>query len=403
MFNADSFRNHFPSLRRLHNGKPLIFMDGPGGTQVPEEVIKAISGYYETSNSNTHGVFVTTQETDRIMEDMRIKMAALLNAEHPGCISIGQNMTTLNFALATGIGRILQPGDEILITQLDHEGNRGPWLSLREKGIIVRETILKSDGTLDYNDMAQKITEKTRVVAMGMASNALGTVNDVKIARELAYRSGAWLVLDAVHYAPHFSIDVKEIGCDFLLCSAYKFYGPHAGLLYSRPGLLDQIPVNHLRTAGQAAPEKIETGTLNHAAIAGISAAVDFIAAQGSGNSLREKISDAYLKIGAHERSLAEKLYHGLSSVKDVIIIGQPFENNHRAPTISFLHKRLSAEDVCKKLADVNICAWDGHFYAQRAIEKLGLLEKGGVTRLGISAYNTQEEIDHVIKTIKSL
>lgn len=403
MFNAGSFRNHFPSLRRLHNGKPLIFMDGPGGTQVPEEVIKAVSGYYETSNSNTHGVFITTQETDRVMEDMRVKMAALLHAEHPGCISIGQNMTTLNFALATGIGRTLQPGDEVLITQLDHEGNRGPWLSLRERGIIVRETALKPDGTLDYGDMAQKITENTRVVAMGMASNALGTVNDVKTARELSYRSGAWLVLDAVHYAPHFSIDVREAGCDFLLCSAYKFYGPHVGLLYSRPGHLDQIPVSHLRTAGQAAPEKIETGTLNHAAIAGVSAAVDFIAAQGSGNSLREKLSDAYSKIGSYERSLAEKLYHGLAGITDLTIIGQPFENNHRAPTISFLHKKFSAEDVCKKLAEENICAWDGHFYAQRAIEKLGLLEKGGVTRLGISAYNTPEEIDHVIKTIKSL
>jgi len=403
MFATETFRQHFPSLSRLHQGKPLIFMDGPGGTQVPTHVIKAISGYYETSNSNSHGVFITTQETDLVIEDMRKKVAALLGAEHPNTISIGQNMTTLNFALAKGIGRKLQPGDEILITQLDHEGNRGPWLSLRERGILVREVELLPNGTLDYTDMEKKITERTRVVAIGMASNALGTVNDLKKARELAYRSGAWLVLDAVHYAPHFSIDVQELGCDFLLCSAYKFYGPHVGLLYSRPGLLDQIPTDRLRTAGQAAPENIETGTLNHAAIAGVSAAVDFIASYGAGNSLREKIVDAYRQFGAHERMLAEKLYNGLSACKELTIIGQSFQASHRSPTISFLHHRLSAEQVCRKLAEKNICAWDGHFYAMRAIEKLGLLEKGGVTRLGISAYNTTAEIDAVVQAVQAL
>ncbi|MFZ9503151.1 MAG: cysteine desulfurase-like protein [Cyclobacteriaceae bacterium] len=403
MFATETFRQHFPSLSRLHQGKPLIFMDGPGGTQVPTHVIKAISGYYETSNSNSHGVFITTQETDLVIEDMRKKVAALLGAEHPHTISIGQNMTTLNFALAKGIGRKLQPGDEILITQLDHEGNRGPWLSLRERGILVREVELLPNGTLDYTDMEKKITERTRVVAIGMASNALGTVNDLKKARELAYRSGAWLVLDAVHYAPHFSIDVQELGCDFLLCSAYKFYGPHVGLLYSRPGLLDQIPTDRLRTAGQAAPENIETGTLNHAAIAGVSAAVDFIASYGAGNSLREKIVDAYRQFGAHERMLAEKLYNGLSACKELTIIGQSFQTSHRSPTISFLHHRLSAEQVCRKLAEKNICAWDGHFYAMRAIEKLGLLEKGGVTRLGISAYNTTAEIDAVVQAVQAL
>jgi len=403
MFATETFRQHFPSLSRLHQGKPLIFMDGPGGTQVPTLVIKAISGYYETSNSNSHGVFITTQETDLVIEDMRKKVAALLGAEHPNTISIGQNMTTLNFALAKGIGRKLQPGDEILITQLDHEGNRGPWLSLRERGILVREVELLPNGTLDYTDMEKKITERTRVVAIGMASNALGTVNDLKKARELAYRSGAWLVLDAVHYAPHFSIDVQELGCDFLLCSAYKFYGPHVGLLYSRPGLLDQIPTDRLRTAGQAAPENIETGTLNHAAIAGVSAAVDFIASYGAGNSLREKIVDAYRQFGAHERMLAEKLYNGLSACKELTIIGQSFQTSHRSPTISFLHHRLSAEQVCRKLAEKNICAWDGHFYAMRAIEKLGLLEKGGVTRLGISAYNTTAEIDAVVQAVQAL
>lgn len=370
---------------------------------MPDQVIQAISGYYQTSNSNSHGVFITTMETDKVINDVRIKTAALLGAEHPGTISLGQNMTTLNFALARGIGRTLQPGDEILITQLDHEGNRGPWLSLRERGIIVKEVRLKSDGTLDYQDMEQKINDRTRLLAIGMSSNALGTVNDLKKARELSYRSGAFLVLDAVHYAPHFSIDVQQIGCDFLLCSAYKFYGPHVGLLYSRPGALDRMQTDRLRTAGQSAPEKIETGTLNHAALAGVSAAIDFIADQGNGSTLREKIVDAYHTLSNYEHAMAKKLYAGLSASKDLTIIGQSFESRHRAPTISFLHHRLTAEQVCRKLADKNICAWDGHFYAQRAIEILGLLEKGGVTRLGISAYTTSEEIDSVIEAVHGL
>ena len=316
MFEVQSFRNHFPSLQRLHNGKPLIFMDGPGGTQIPNQVIDSISQYYNTSNSNTHGVFITTQETDQIMEDMRVHVAALLGAEHPKTISTGQNMTTLNFSLARGIGRILQPGDEVLITQLDHEGNRGPWLSLRERGIIVREVNLLSSGTLDYDDLKSKLNERTRLLAIGMSSNALGTVNDIKLARELTYKVGAWLSLDAVHYAPHFAIDVQSLGCDFLLCSAYKFYGPHVGLLYSRPGLLDGIPTDHLRTAGQSAPEKIETGTLNHAALAGVTAAVQFIASMGRGDSMRDKIKDAYQQIGKHEMALAEKLFNGISKNK---------------------------------------------------------------------------------------
>jgi cysteine desulfurase family protein (TIGR01976 family) len=403
MFEVQSFRNHFPSLQRLHNGKPLIFMDGPGGTQVPISVIEAIGNYYKTSNSNTHGVFITTQETDRVMEDMRVHVAALIGAESPSTISIGQNMTTLNFSLARGIGRILQPGDEILITQLDHEGNRGPWLSLRERGIIVREVNLLSGGTLDYDDLKSKLNDRTRLLAIGMSSNALGTVNDVKLARELTYKVGAWLSLDAVHYAPHFAIDVQALGCDFLLCSAYKFYGPHVGLLYSRPGILDNIPTDHLRTAGQSAPDKIETGTLNHAALAGVTAATQFLASLGKGDSLREQIKDAYRQIGKHELILAEKLFHGISKNKNLTIHGTGFGKNHRAPTISFTHVSKTADEICRLLANENICAWDGHFYAQRAIEILGLLERGGVTRLGISAYNTETEVNTVIDVLSGL
>lgn len=403
MIDTPKVRSQFPSLHRLHQSKPLVFLDGPAGTQVPQSVIDAISHYYQNSNANTHGEFLTTNETDRVVNQMRESVAALLGAEGPHTISIGQNMTTLNFALARGIARSLKPGDEVLITQLDHEGNRGPWLMLRDFGVVVREVRLLSNGKLDYEDMEAKLNERTRLVAMGLASNAIGTVNNVKLARELTYRYGAWLLLDAVHYAPHFSINVQELGCDFLLCSAYKFYGPHVGLLYARPGLLDRINTDRLRTAGQAAPDKMETGTLNHAAIAGVTAAVDFLATLGSGYSLREKLENAYQHIGAHERSLAKHLHDGLLAVPGVKIAGQDFSAPHRAPTVSFTLEGKTATEVCKQLAAEQVFAWDGHFYAIRAIETLGLLEKGGVTRIGMAVYNTKEEIDFTLRLIKKL
>jgi cysteine desulfurase family protein (TIGR01976 family) len=400
MFDLNSIRSQFPSLLRKPNNNRITFLDGPGGTQVPDLVINAISDYYKTSNANTHGEFITTHETDAVIANMRTAMAALLNAEHSNCISIGQNMTTLNFALARGIARVLKPGDEVLITQLDHEGNRGPWLMLRDFGITVREIKLLPSGVLDYDDFAAKINENTRVVAMGMAANSIGTVNDIARARELTYKYNAWLMLDAVHYAPHFSIDVRKFGCDFLLCSAYKFYGPHVGILYSRPGLLDRIPTDRLRTAGQIAPDSIETGTLNHAAIAGVTAAVDFLASLGKGATLRQKLVSAYQNIGEHERKLAIQLYEGLKKIPGVQVIGQDFSSAHRAPTISFTLEGKTPQHVCAHLATKNICAWDGNFYAIRAIEILGLLEKGGVTRLGLSVYNTSEEVDITLKQL---
>jgi selenocysteine lyase/cysteine desulfurase len=274
---------------------------------------------------------------------------------------------------------------------------------LREYGIKVREVLLKQDGSLDYDDFSSKINEQTRLVAMGMASNALGTVNDVKLVRQLTYKYNAWLLLDAVAYAPHFSIDVQALGCDFLLCSSYKFYGPHAGILYSRPGLLDRIPTDRLHTNTQTAPFCIETGTLNHAAIAGIYAAVHFIAGLGKGNNLRETLINAYENLGAHERKLAVMLFEGLKKIHGIKIIGQDFKSIHRAPTVSFTLEDRTPLQVCTHLSKKNVCAWDGHFYALRAIEVLGLLEKGGVTRLGISLYNTEEEISLVLSELMQL
>ena len=396
-------RQDFPSLQRLHNNQPLIFLDGPGGTQVPEKVIGAISDYYRRSNANTHGAFVTTRETDEVMAGAREKMAVFLGASGPETISFGQNMTTFNYSLARAMSRVLRPGDEVLITQLDHEANRGPWLTLRETGVKVREVKLLANGTLDYKDYEQKLNENTRLVCMGMSSNAIGTVNEIALVREMTYKVGAWLLLDAVHYAPHFSIDVQAIGCDFLLCSAYKFYGPHVGILYSRPGLLDRLPTDRLRTTGQVAPYVIETGTLNHAAIAGVSAAVDYIASLGEGPTLRDKLVDAYKRIGKHEFSLASHLYEQLRSIKGLAVVGQNFMSTDRTPTVSFTLEGKTPGQVCTALAGENICAWDGHFYAIRVMEVLGLVDKGGVTRMGISVYNTKEEIEKVVKVMKRI
>ncbi len=378
----------------------MIYLDGPGGTQVPNQVLESMNNYYSQSNTNTHGAFLTSQETDAVIDKVREDVSTLLGAEGPHTISLGQNMTTLNYSLARGIGRVLQEGDEILITQLDHEGNRGPWLSLRELGIEVLEVKLLEDGTLDYQDLEEKVNDRTRIIAVGMASNALGTVNDIPRIRKIAYDVGAWLVLDAVHYAPHFSVDVQQLGCDFLLCSAYKFYGPHIGMLYSRPGLLDRIPTDRLRTADQSAPYCIETGTLNHAALAGVSSSIEFIGSLSNGNKLRDRLAEAYQLIGKHERKLATKLYSGLKEIKGIELIGQNFENPHRAPTLSFTAEGLTPWEVCEHLSKYNICAWDGHFYAIRAIEVLGLLERGGVTRMGFSMYNEEQEVDTVLDVI---
>ena len=404
MINLDKVRNNFPSLSlKDKNENQIIYLDGPGGTQVPSSVIEAISNYYRRSNSNTHGEFITSKETDSIMDSMREKVAQLLGAESKECISIGQNMTTLNYSLARGLSKIIKKGDEVIITELDHEANRGPWKTLESNGVKLIEVELLNDGTLDYNDFKNKINQRTALVAMGMSSNALGTINNFNFIKKLTSKYNSLLLLDAVHYAPHFSIDVKSLGCDFLMCSAYKFYGPHVGLLYSRPGLLNTLDPDRLIVQEQFAPYKIETGTLNHAACSGVAAAIDFISSIGKGNSYREKLVSAYEKIGNHEYELASNLYSNLDSLDNVTIIGQDFSNKNRTPTVSFIHKKYSANEICKKLGEVNICAWDGHFYALKAIQKLNLEKIGGVTRLGISLYNSQEEIDRTVKVISNL
>ncbi len=393
-------RKQFPSLARMYRGNSLAYLDGPAGTQVPDQVIQAMGDYYRHSNANTHGYFITSKETDDIIHWTREQCAALLNAEVPECISFGANMTSLTYKLSRALSRMFEPGDEVVITQLDHEANRGPWLSLEQHGIIVKEIKLLSDGRLDYSDAADKITSKTKLVAAGWASNILGTVNDVAQLRKLSSEVGALFLIDAVHYAPHFSIDVQDVDCDFLLCSAYKFYGPHVGILYSKKGLLDTLPTDHLRTADQEAPGRIETGTLNHAALAGVGACIDYISGFGEGENKRAKLADAYRIIGEYERTLANDLWVGLGQIKGVTRYGTDFDSSQRCPTIVFRVDGHTPVELCKFLGEKGICAWDGHFYAIRATEVLGLEKLGGVTRMGIVVYNTKDEVNYTLNAV---
>lgn len=396
-------RADFPSLSRRMGEVTMAYLDGPGGTQVPGRVIDAVSDYYRSSNANTHGMFITSHETDQIMDRARDAVAAFLGAGSGAQVSFGANMTTLTYALSHALVRKMSPGDEILITELDHEANRSPWLMLTEHGMVVKEVRMQRDGTLDLEDMAAKLGPRTRVLALGLASNALGTVNDVRVARELSRQAGAWLVLDAVHYAPHFPLDVQAMDADFLLCSAYKFYGPHVGILYSRPGLLDQLDTDRLSTQDPHAPYRIETGTLNHAAIAGVLAAIEYVAGFGRGDTLYEQVHSAKQDIAEYEFHLASRYWKELQELPGVTAWGPDFSSRQRAPTVSITVEGVPAGEVARQLAAAALLVWDGDFYAQRAVQRLGLAGQGGLLRTGFSMYNTDQEVDRLLHGLASL
>ena len=396
-------REDFPALGRTLDGRPLAYLDGPAGTQVPRPVIDAIAAYYGTCNANTHGQFVTADESDAMLLAARETVAALLGAPSWRCISFGANMTTLTFALARAFGRRLGPGDEVVITELDHEANRGPWLTLQARGVTVRQVALRADGTLDPDDMARAVTAKTRLMAIGYASNALGTVNDLGLARRLTREVGAFLVVDAVHAAPHFSLDVAALDCDVLLCSAYKFYGPHVGVLYARPGLLDELSTERLSTQDEEAPYRIETGTLNHAAIAGVKAAIEYLASWGDGGTLRERLVDAMTGLEARERALAGRYLDEVRQVPGVTVWGPDFAATRRAPTVSITIAAVHPTEAARRLGERGVCVWDGHFYAARAIEVLGLADAGGVIRAGMAMYVTHDDVDRLLDGVRAL
>jgi cysteine desulfurase family protein (TIGR01976 family) len=396
-------RHDFPALGREHQGQPVAYLDGPAGTQVPEAVIEAVSGYYRICNSNTHGAFAASRESDEIVHATRETVAAFLGAQSWRQISFGQNMTTLTYSLSKALVRQMEPGDEVVITALDHEGNRDPWLGLAEHGIVIREVGVTTGGEIDMEDLAAKVGDRTRLVAMGLASNALGTVNDVERARQLTRASGALLLVDAVHHAAHFPIDVTALDTDFLLCSAYKFYGPHVGILCTRMGFLDRLPTDRLSFQESDAPWRIETGTLNHAAIAGVKAAIEYIASWGDGVDLRQRIISAMTGIAAYEHGLARRYYEGVQSIAGARAWGPGFESPKRCPTVTITTDRTAAPEVARGLGERGIQVWHGHFGAPRPIEALDLATYGGPLRTGIVMYNTAAEVDRLLAGIAEI
>ncbi|WDL99091.1 cysteine desulfurase-like protein [Alicyclobacillus sp. ALC3] len=398
-------RDQFPSLRREVAGQPVAYLDGPGGTQVPQSVIDAISDYYKTSNANTHGLFAASRETDGVIYGARQALADLLGATDAMQISLGQNMTTMNFALARAFSRKLQPGDEVIVTKLDHDSNVAPWLTLERFGVVVKQVPVLESASLDMDAFKRLMTPQTKLVAVGYASNAVGTVNDIPLIRQWTREVGAQLVVDAVHFAPHGVIDVVTLDVDFLLCSVYKFFGPHIGVLYSKPGALDELVTDKVRPQLESAPEKIETGTLNHAALAGATAAVNFLASFGDVSALtrREKIISGMRRIYEYEHELARRLYQGLQDIPGVTVYGPPVGDVLRAPTVSFTLAGVTSDKVAEALGDQGIYVWNGDFYAMTLVKELGIESIGGLVRVGMAPYNTVEELERVLATVGSL
>lgn len=397
-------RSDFPSLTRSIGGYPVAYLDGPGGTQVPQVVIDAISDYYRYSNANSHGAFAASRETDLLMENARQAVADLLGAANPNQISFGANTTTLNFALARAIGRGIVPGDEIIVTLLDHDANHAPWLTLMERGAVIRTIDVLDDGTLDMAQFQQAITKKTKLVAVGYASNAIGTVNDVATIRAWTRAVGAQLIVDAVHFVPHAPVDVTELDPDFLLCSAYKFFGPHVGILYARQGALDALTTDRVRPQLESAPDKIETGTPNFAAIAGVVAAISWLAdLSAETGSRRARLVSAMHDIYVYEHALAAWFYAALSGIPGVRIYGTAVTTALRAPTVSFTLEGRTPLEVANALGNAGIYVWDGDFYAVNVIEKFGLAETGGLVRVGLAPYNIKNELIRLIEVVHAL
>jgi cysteine desulfurase family protein (TIGR01976 family) len=409
---VEECRRQFPALTRQVGDFPAAFLDGPGGTQVPRRVIEAIGNYLLRMNANHGGLFATSQESDALLERAHQAFADFLGADDPHSIVFGQNMTTLTFAMSRSLARTWKPGDEIIVTRLDHDANVSPWtLAARDAGATVRWVPLRpEDGTLDLAAFRELLSPKTKLVAVGCASNAVGTVNPVRQITELAHQSGALVYLDAVHYAPHSLIDVQEIGCDFLACSAYKFFGPHLGILWGRRQLLDSLEAYKVRPAPTTPPDKWMTGTQNHEAIAGALAAVDYVAdlgrtlADNPTLSRREALREAYHEIGIYERTLMKRLLAGLAETPEIKVWGitQPERFDERVATISFTHKRFTAAQMAVKLAESGFFTWHGNYYALNFTEAMGL-EPEGMLRVGLLHYNTLEEVERLLVAVSGL
>jgi cysteine desulfurase family protein (TIGR01976 family) len=419
-----SYRRYFPSLSLDVNGKQAIYFDNPGGTQVPQQVIDAMLSYFREANANSHGPFLTSQRTDQIIAAARSAMADFLHAASPNEIVFGPNMTTLTFAFSRAICKTLQPGDEIVVTILDHDANVAPWLALQERGVLIRTVDVHPENvTLDMEDMRAKITERTRVVAVGYASNAVGTINDLATIIRWAHEVDALAWIDAVQFAPHGPIDVQALGADFLVCSSYKFFGPHLGILYGKAEQLEKFPAYKVRPASNNIPDRWETGTQNHEGLAGLVGVVDYLAMLGreqsaqydkafeavSGgspyHSRQHELKIAMRAIMDHERGLSARLLAGLREIKGIQVYGitNPQQFAWRVPTIACNIEGHSPRELAEYLASRGIFAWDGNYYALGIMERLGLEERGGALRLGMAHYNTLDEIDRVLESLERI
>jgi cysteine desulfurase family protein (TIGR01976 family) len=405
MLDPLALRRQFPALNRTVNGRTPVFLDGPGGTQVPQRVADEVAHYLTSCNANHGGLFTTSRESDRILHEAHQAAADLLNAPSSEEVAFGANMTTLTFHLSRSFGRTLRPGDEVLVTRLDHDANVTPWaLAAHDAGAEVGTVdVRQEDCTLDLDDLRRRLTPRVKLLAVTCASNAVGTVNDVKAITRLAHDAGALVFLDAVHYAPHGPIDVQDWGCDFLACSAYKFFGPHVGLLWGRRELLERLSPYKVRPASDSLPDRWMTGTQNHEGLAGVVAAVDYFADLTSlSGPRRQRLRAGMQAIQEYERTLARRLLEGLAARPRFRVWGitRPEQLAWRVPTVSITAQDRSADELAQHLADREIYVWNGNLYALSLSERLGLEGRGGFLRLGLVHYNTAEEIDRLLEAL---
>ncbi|MCL4810849.1 MAG: cysteine desulfurase-like protein [Vicinamibacteraceae bacterium] len=400
---TDDIRRAFPALERRHEGRSVAYFDGPGGTQVPRAVVEAMADYLVHHNANTHWRFPTSVETDAALAAARAAVADFLNAT-PAEVAFGQNMTSLTFHLARALARDWREGDEVIVTELDHHANVDPWRALtRDRGILVRTArVDPASAGIDWPHLESLFTPRTRLLAIGAASNAVGTVNDVARAAALAHDRGALLFVDAVHYAPHALVDVRAIDCDFLACSAYKFYGPHVGVLYGKRPLLEALDVPKLAPAPDAAPERLETGTQNHEGIVGTAAAIDVLAGfAGEAGTRRDALARTFDALHVRSRGLVERLWSGLTAMPGVTVYGPP-PDAPRTPTIACAVRGLPADEVAERLTPHGLFVSSGDFYATTLVERLGH-GTDGLVRIGCACYTTEDEVTRLLDAMRTL
>ena len=395
-------RKHFPALERVHNGYPVAYFDGPGGTQVPRYVVEQMSDYLYHHNANTHWAYPTSAETDAVLAHAREVCADFLNASADE-IAFGANMTTLTYHLSRALSLNFSPSDEIVVTELDHHANSDPWRRLAvECGVTIRTVRLDTaTGQLDYDDFERFVGPRTRVVAIGGASNVLGTINDLPRVIELAHSVGALAFVDAVHYAPHILVDVKALDCDFVALSPYKFYGPHIGVLWGKGALLREIDFPKLLPAPNYIPENAETGTQNQEGIVGAAAAIEFLASLGSKQTRRENLQSVFAEKHARNMRLFAGLWEGLSSLRGVRLYGPP-PNAPRTPTLAFTIAGRTSTEAARALAKKGLFLSHGDFYAWTVVQRFGLAPEGFI-RAGCACYTTEEEIERLVAGVADL